>query len=176
MTVPHPQPDAVFSGALGDTTSGTYHPARAEVSSGMVSVWVVTPAGWTLVFSVPAHEVVVKSAAQRITLVVRGQSYPLLADPGAVARANQYGIAGGVADVLNKPQLAMSMDMGRGASVAGGARSFYANGGPGFVAAARQSGARTSRLGYGPIVAIGCGAGLVVVVVVTAITVFVLRQ
>ncbi len=176
MTSPHQPPHAVFTGALGDTAAGGYVPARAEVSDGAVSLSVAAPEGWTQYFSVPAHEVVVKSAAQRVTLVVRGQSYPILADPGSVNRAIGYGVAGTAADVLNKPGLEMGADIGRGINVAGAARSFSANGGPAFIAAARQSGARTSRLGYGPILAIGFGAGLVVVAAVTVITVLVLTR
>lgn len=174
MTIPNQWPYAVFDGALGDNTIGAYVRARAEVSAGMVSLWVASPTGWILYFSVPAHEVVVKSAAQRITLVVRGQSYPLLADPAAVSRAIHYGIAGGVADILDKPRFEMGVDIGRGISVAGAAHSFHLSGGPAFIAAAQQSGARSSRLGYGPILAIGCGSGILVVIVVTMVTVFML--
>ncbi len=174
MTLPHQQPYATFSGALGDNASGGYFPARAEVSNGFVTLWVALPTGWTQYFSVPASAVVVKSAAQRITLVVHGQSYPLLADHRAVNRALGYGIAGGVADVLDKPRLEMGFDVARGVSVAGAAHAFHASGGPSFIAASRQAGARTSRLGYGPIIAIGCAAGLVVVVAVTVITVLAL--
>ena len=54
--------------------------------------------------------------------------------------------------------------------MAGAAYSFHLGGGPGFIAAAQQAGARTSRLGYGPLLAIGCGGGLLVVVVVTLLT------
>ncbi|MFK3836070.1 hypothetical protein [Microbacterium sp. NPDC087868] len=170
---PH-APFAQFDAALGDNTTGSYLPARAEVSNGFVSLWVASPAGWTQYFSVPAHEVVVKSAAQRITLVVRGRSYPLLADPRAVDRAIHHGIAGGVADILDKPRFEMGVDLARGVSVAGGAYSFHLGGGPAFIAAAQQSGARTSRLGYGPLLAIGCGSGLAVVIVVTLVTVLML--
>lgn len=175
MSLPHQSPYALFDGGLGDNATGQYIPARAEVSNGFVTLWVVSPTGWTQYFSVPAHEVVVKSAAQRITLVVRGQSYPLLADPGAVGRGIGYGVVGGAADVLGKPGLEMGADVGRGMNVAGAARSFRLGGGPEFIAAARQSGARTTRLGYGPILAIGCGGGLAVVVIVTLVTVFMLN-
>lgn len=173
MTMPPPYhpPYAVFSGALGDNVSGAWFPARAEVSNGYVTLWVATPNEWTQVFSVPAHEVTVKSAAQRITLVVRGQSYPILADPRSVDRAIRYGIAGGVADILEKPRFEMGVDLGRSINVAGAAYSFHLGGGPEFLAAAQRSGARTSRFGYGPIIAIGCGAGIFIVIAVTAITV-----
>ena len=161
----------MFSGALGDNVSGGWFAARAEVNNGFVNLWVSSPTGWSLVFSVPAHEVTVKSAAQRITLVVRGQSYPLLADPRSVSRAIHHGIAGGVADILEKPRFEMGVDLARGVNVAGAAHSFHLGGGPEFLVAAQQAGARTSRVGYGPILAIGCGAGIFIVIAVTAITV-----
>lgn len=168
---PPPAPYAVFSGALGDNASGGWLPARAEVGNGVITLWVGLPSGWTQYFSVRADEVTVKSAAQRITLVVNGQSYPLLADPAAVGRAIGLGAVGGVAGMLDKPGLELGADVGRGVNLAGGARSFQVGGGPEFLAAARQSGARTSRLGYGPLIAIGCGGGLLVVLLVTVITV-----
>lgn len=171
MTMPPPPPSAVFSGALGDNASGSWSTARAEVSGGMVTLWVASPTGWTPLFSVPAHEVTVKSAAQRITLVVRGQSYPILADPRAVGRAIGYGVAGGVADVLDKPGFEMGVDVGRSVNQVSAAQSFRIGAGPEFLAAARQSGARASRLGYGAIAAIGCGGGLAVVILVTVVTV-----
>ncbi|MFT4158250.1 MAG: hypothetical protein QM630_10065 [Microbacterium sp.] len=48
--------------------------------------------------------------------------------------------------------------------------AFQAGGGPEFIAAARASGAQVSRLGYGPLIAIGCGGGVFVVTVVIVIT------
>ena len=174
MTTPAQHPYAMFSGALGDNASGQYVPARAEVSGGAVTLWVASPSGWTRYFSVPAHETVVKSAAQRITLVVGGQSYPLLADPSSVDRAIEFGAAGAVAGIIDAPKVALSADVGRSMNMAGAARAFHIGGGPAFIAAARQSGAKSSRLGYGPILAIGCGAGLAIVIAVTAITVLVL--
>ncbi|WP_433677226.1 hypothetical protein [Microbacterium gorillae] len=171
MSFPYQPPAAQFDAALGDNATGHYLPARAEVAGGFVSLWVASPSGWRQLFSVPAHEVTVKSAAQRITLVVRGQSYPLLANPRTVRRSIQYGIAGGMADILDKPRFEMGVDLARGVNVAGSAYAFQQRGGPAFLAAAKQSGAQTSRLGYGPILAIGCAAGLAVVVIVTLITV-----
>ncbi|WPF81411.1 hypothetical protein SANBI_002705 [Sanguibacter sp. 4.1] len=170
MTMPYKMPSAVFSGAFGDNATGQYFPARAEVSDGFVTLWIASPTGWTQYFRVPAQEVVVKSAAQRITLAVHGQSYPILADPRSVDRAIGHGIAGGVADILDKPRFEMGVDLARTVNVAGAAYSFHLGGGPGFIAAAQQSGARTSRLGYGPILALGCGGGVLVVVVVTLVT------
>lgn len=167
---PPPAPYAVFSGMLGDNASGGWLLARAEVGNGLIALWVELPSGWTQYFSVRADEVTVKSAAQRITLVVHGQTYPLLADARAVGRAIGLGVVGGVADVVGKPGLEIGADLGRGANVAGAARAFQQGGGPEFLVAARQSGARTSRLGYGPLLAIGCGGGLLVVVLVTVIT------
>ncbi|RYY47165.1 MAG: hypothetical protein EON53_07995 [Actinomycetales bacterium] len=170
MTVPDHPPAAVFCGAWGDHATGQYSPARAEVSDGFVTFWVASPTGWTQYFRVPAREVRVRSAAQRITLVVHGRSYPMLADPRSVNRAIGLGVAGGVADILDEPRVEMGVDLARTINVAGAAHSFHVGGGPGFIAAARQAGARTSRLGYGPILAIGCGLGVLVVVVVTIVT------
>ncbi|WP_139205475.1 hypothetical protein [Plantibacter sp. MMLR14_011] len=171
MTAPdHHLPHTVFSGAFGDHATGQYLPACAEVRDGFVALWVATPAGWMEYFRVPAQEVVVKSAAQRITLVVRDQSYPMLADPRSVDRALYHGIAGGVAGILDKPRFEMGVDLARTVNVAGAAYSFHLGGGPGFIAAAQHAGARTSRLGYGPLLAIGCGGGVLVVILITLVT------
>lgn len=175
MTMPNQPPYAVFSGALGDQASGGWYPARAEVSNGFVTLSVGAPTGWVQYFSVPATEVAVKSAAQRITLTVRGQSYPILADPRAVNRALGYNAVGIAADVLNKPVLEAGADVGRGLNQVSAARSWNAGGSPEFLAAARFAGARVSRLGYGAIAAIGCGGGLAVVILTLVITVIVLN-
>lgn len=167
---PSQWPYAVFSGALGDNATGSWFPARAEVSNGYVTLWVALPTGWTQYFSVPAGDVTVRSAAQRITLVVRGQSFPMLADPRSVDRAIKHAIIGGVADVLDKPRFEMGVDLARTVNVAGAAYSFHLGGGPAFLAAAQQSGARTSRMGYGLLLGLGCGGGVLVVIVVTLVT------
>ena len=112
-----------------------------------------------------------KSAAQRITLVVRGQSYPILANPRAVTRALGYGVAGTVASVLDKPIYGAGVDAGRAVNQASAAHSWSAGGGPQFIAAARQSGANVSRLGYGSVAAIGCGGALAVVVLAVILAV-----
>lgn len=167
---PYPSPSASFSGAYGDNATGAWFPARAEVSNGFITLWVALPNGWAQYFSVPAGEVTVKSAAQRITLVVRGRSYPLLADPRSVDRAIRHAILGGVADVLDKPRFEMGVDLSRTVNVAGAAYSFQLGGGPAFLAAAQQSGAQTSRTGYGLLLGLGCGGGILVVLVVTVVT------
>ena len=173
--VPQPQqfqyPYAVFTGAYGDNSTGAYYPARAEISNGWITLWVITATGWAQVFSVAATEVTVKSAAQRITLVVRGQSYPLLADPTVVTRVLRYGTAGTVATVLDHDRFAAGVDVSRGLTQVSAAGSWVTQGGPEFIAAARASGARTSRMGYGALIGIGCGAGLAVVLLVTVVTV-----
>ena len=163
MSFPGQQPRAVFSGALGDNSTGSYHPAQAEVSNGLVTLWIGSPSGWTQYFSVPATQVTVKSAAQRITLVVGGQNYPILAHPRAVSRALGYGVAGTAASVLNKPVYGAGVDVGRAVNQAAAAHAWSAGGGPQFVAAARQAGANVSRIGYGSIAAIAGGAALAVV-------------
>lgn len=173
--LPNHLPSAVFSGALGDDTTGAWYPAQAEVSNGFVTLWIGSPTGWAQQFSVPAAEVAVKSAAQRITLTVRGQSYPILADPHAVGRAHRYNAMGAAAGILDKPILEAGADAGRGLNQMAAAGSFHIGGGPEFLAAARVSGARVSRLGYGAIAAIGCGGGLAVVIAVLVITVIVLN-
>lgn len=170
MTMPNQLPYAVFTGSLGDNATGNWYPAQAEVSNGFVTLWVGSPAGWTQHFSVPATEVTVKSAAQRITLVVRGQSYPILANPRAVGRAVGYGVAGTAASVLDKPVLGAGIDVGRGVNQVAAASAWNTGGGQEFIAAARNSGAQVSRLGYGPLIAIGCGGGVAAVILVVVIT------
>lgn len=173
--MPNPLPAAVFSGALGDNTTGGWYPARAEVHNGQVTLWVASNGAWAPHFTVPAHEVTVKSAAQRITLMVRGQSYPILAKPEAIGRGIGYTVAGTVAGALDKPVFAAGTDVGRGLNQVSAGAAFHSSGGPEFIAAARASGARVSRLGYGPLLAIGCGGGLFAAVAVTVITVLVLN-
>lgn len=168
---PYQPPSAVFAGALGDHASGGWFPARAEVGNGFITLWVALPNGWTQYFSVPAQAVTVKSAAQRITLVVHGRSYVLLADARTVSRGIKHGIIGGAASVLDKPVLGAGVDVARGFNVAAGAHSFQLGGGPEFLAAARNSGAQTSRMGYGPLLGIGCGCGVLAVGAVTVVTV-----
>lgn len=176
MTVPKQPLYADFMGAYGDNSTGTYYPARAEASNGFVSLWVAGTNGWSQFFSVPATEVSVKSAAQRITLVVRGQSFPLLADPGAVNRALGLNTMGLVANVRGEWGPAWGLDAGRAMNQVSAANAFNAGGGPQFIQAARLSGARVSRLGYGAVAAIGCVSALVLVVLVTVITVAVLNN
>jgi len=170
MTMPVQQPYAVFAGSLGGTATGNWYPAQAEVSNGFITLWVGSPAGWTQYFSVPAAEVTVKSAAQRVTLVVRGQSYPILAKPRAVSRAVGYAAAGTAASILDKPVFEAGVDVGRGMNQMAAASSWNTGGGPEFITAARYSGAQVSRLGYGPLIAIGCGGGLAVVILTVIIT------
>lgn len=173
--MPPPPPHAVFSGALGDNATGGWYAAQAVVSDGLITLWVGSPAGWAKHFSVPAREVTVKSAAQRITLKLRGRSYPILADPAAVNRAlglTGMGIAGGV---TGSSGVSMASGVGRAMNQVGAANSFSVQGGGEFLAAARASGARVSRLGYGALAAIGCGGGLVAVLAVLFITVAILN-
>lgn len=168
-------PSAVFSGALGDKATGQWFHAQVSVGAGMVSLWVATPTGWVEQFRVPATEVTVRSAAQRITLDVRGQSYPILADPAAINRAMHFtgvNIAGGI---IGSPGVSLTSNIARGANQAAAAQAFYAQGGGEFLAAMRASGARVSRLGYGPLIAIGCGGGLLIAFVTIVITFLVLR-
>lgn len=155
MAIPLALPYAAFDGAYGDNATGTYSPARAEVAGGYVTLWVGSLAGWAQYFSVPAPEVVVKSAAQRITLVVRGRSYPILADPTVINRVLGYTMLGVAANMLDKPVFGAGLDVGRGLTQVSAANAWRAGGGPAFIDAARYSGVQVSRLGYGPLVAIG---------------------
>ncbi|MFD5224495.1 hypothetical protein ACFWHT_02630 [Microbacterium sp. NPDC058342] len=175
MSMPNHLPYAVFSGALGDTATGGWFPAQAAVSGGVVTLWVASPTGWTQRLSVPASQVTVKSAAQRITLVAAGQSFPILADPGAVNRALGLNAANVVAGMVDAPIAGAAATAGRGVNQVNAAQAFSANGGGEFLAAMRASGARVSRLGYGAIVAIGCGGGLLAVIAVTVITLLLLN-
>lgn len=171
MTSPPLPSSAVFVGALCDSATGQWHHAQVAVNGGIVTLWVAAPTGWVQQFSVPATEVTVKSAAQRITLNVRGHSYPLLADPAAVNRAlglSASNIAGNIAGVTG---VSLAGNVGRGVNQAAAAQAFHAQGGGEFLAAMRASGARVSRLGYGAIVALGCGGGLLVAVMIVVITV-----
>lgn len=171
MTMPYQYPYAVFTGAYGDTTTGGWYEARAEVSNGYVTLWVASGGGWAQQFRVPAQQVTVKSAAQRITLVVQGRSYPILAKPAAVGRAIAYGAASTYAEAFDRPVFEAGVDVGRGVNQAAAGAAFSSQGGPEFIAAARASGAQVSRLGYGAIAAIGCGGGALVVIVVVFVTV-----
>lgn len=161
---PPPQPfsRAVFSGALGDKATGGWYPARAVLENGMVTLWVASANEWRPHFTVPANHVMVKSAAQRITLVVQGRPYPILADPGAVNRGMRYTRLGTLGRAMDAPALAVAGDMGRIANQAGAANAFSTNGGSAFLAAMRQSGAHVSRMGFGALFAIGACVGLLV--------------
>jgi len=178
MTMPAPYPEAVFTGSLGDRAAGTWTPAQVVASGGFVTLRVITPTGWAQLFSVPAQQVQVRSAAQRITLVVGGRSYPILADPGAIGRANYANGMGSAMSMSHHLHHGtndwaahrMVGNVARGINQAGAARAFAAQGGGEFLAATRASGARVSRLGFLPLFAIGCGIGLVAVILVLVVT------
>ncbi len=170
MTSPYAAPQVTFTGNWGDSATGSWYPAQAALSGGMVTLWIGTAQGWVAHFTVPATEVVVKSAAQRITLVVRGQSYPILADPGAIGRGNGLAAMNVVGGITDSARLSGASLGGRVANQVGAANAFAAAGGPQFLAAMQQSGGRTSRLGYGAIAGIGCGVALATVVVVLVLT------
>ncbi|MFK0072397.1 hypothetical protein [Arthrobacter woluwensis] len=175
MTMPSIFPQATFTGAYGDTATNSWYPAQAVLEQGIVTLWVGSPTGWMQYFSVPAAEVTVKSAAQRITLAVAGRNYPILADPRAVYQALNFGAANVVGEITGNQTLGAMSTAGRAMNQVGAAQAFNAGGGNEFLAAMRASGARVSRLGYGAIAAIGCGAGLLVVILVVVITVWTLN-
>lgn len=182
MATPAQFPHAVFTGSLGDRSTGTWAPAEVVASGGSVTLFVSTPAGWEQLFSVPAEQVKVTSAAQRITLHVGGRRYPILADPGAVRRVYRLQYMGGALGLSNAlthqdPVHRTYHRLGhralgntaRGLNQAAAARAFSAQGGKEFLAASRASGARVSRLGYGPLLAIGCGLGALVPLIVLVV-------
>lgn len=162
--MPPAYPRATFTGTYGDTATGAWYPAQAMVDQGYVTFWVLGPTGWGQRFSLPAPYVTVKSASQRITLVANGQSFPILADVDAARRVPgllAVDVAGGIA---GNSLLESAGVLGRGVNQAGAAQKFYAAGGPEFLAAMRASGSPVSRFGYGAIIGIGCGCGLLVAV------------
>ncbi|WP_271983815.1 hypothetical protein [Pseudoclavibacter terrae] len=173
MTHLNPFPHSTFSGALG--VGGGYVPANAEIADGWMTLWALAPEGWAVVFRAPVPEITVTSRAQSIHLTVGGAKYPMLADPGAVNRALGYTTAGTVAAILDRPMAGAAADVGALRNQFSAASSWSAGGGPQFLDAARRSGARVSRLGYGAIAAIGCGTGLAVVIIVTVLTVLVVN-
>ncbi len=170
--MPYSYPRATFTGAFGDNATGTWPPAQATIDQGYVTLWVMSQAGWVQRFSLPATQVTVKSAAQRITLVAGGQSFPILADPSAVNRALGWNAANIVGGAVGSTALDVGSAVGRGVNQFSAAQSFSAGGGAEFLAAARASGSPVSRLGYGAIAAIGCGGGALVVFMVVVITLF----
>ncbi|WP_424464116.1 hypothetical protein [Pseudoclavibacter helvolus] len=174
MTTPMRFPQATFSGAIGAPDGRGYAPAHAEVSDGRVTLWALEPDGWVVVFAAPASEVTVRSAAQNIRLAVGGQKYVLLADPDAVTRAVVYTAAGAAAAIYDRPGAGVAADVGKLRNQISAANAWNVGGGPQFLDAARQSGARVSRLSYGALAAIGIGAGIAAVILITAITVAVL--
>ncbi|MBF4549290.1 hypothetical protein [Pseudoclavibacter sp. VKM Ac-2888] len=174
MTSQMPFIRATFSGALVNPAGNGYVPGNVEVSDGWVTLWALTPDGWTVVVRAPAPEVSVRSTAQKIRLSVGGRQYLLLADPDAVIRALGYSTAGAVAAVLDRPVAGAAADVGALRNQISAANSWNVGGGPQFLDAARLSGARVSRLGYGAIAAIGCGAGIAAVLLVTVITVLII--
>ena len=99
----------------------------------------MSQAGWVQRFSLPATQVTVKSAAQRITLVAGGQSFPILADPSAVNRALGWNAAKIVGGAVGSTALDVGSAVGRGVNQFSAAQSFSAGGGAEFLAAARAS-------------------------------------
>ena len=167
----HAWPRATFFAAYGDTATGQWHPAQAVLDQGMVTLWILTPTGWAQAFSLPAAQVRVSSATHRITLVAGGRNYPLLADQASVARANALTTAGLAASMLDLDTLRAWTHFARFANQGRAADAFAAAGGHEFLAAMRSSGASVSRTGYGAIMGIGCGCGLLIALGTLAIMV-----
>lgn len=157
-------PRATFFAAYGDTATGQWHPAQAVIDQGMVTLWIMTSTGWAQLFSLPAVQVRVSTATHRITLVAGGRSYPLLADQASVGRANALTTAGFAAGMLDLDTLRAWTHFARFANQGRAADAFAAAGGHEFLAAMRASGSSVSRMGYGAIMGIGCGCGLLLAV------------
>ncbi len=122
--MPYSYPRATFTGAFGDNATGTWPPAQATIDQGYVTLWVMSQAGWVQRFSLPATQVTVKSAAQRITLVAGGQSFPILADPSAVNRALGWNAANIVGGAVGSTALDVGSAVGRGVNQFSAAQSF----------------------------------------------------
>ncbi len=130
-----------------------------------------SPTGYIDVFRVPAHQARVSSAAQRITVTVAGRSYPVLARPIGRAIGPALGAAGAAAGLAGADLAQGRATAARAGNLAADASAFSRLGGPAFLAAARASGVPVRRVGYGVLLVLGFGIGLLVALLVTVITV-----
>ncbi len=127
------------------------------------------PSGFVDVFRVPVQQARVSSAAQRITVTVGGASYPVLARPIGPVIGPALGVAGSVAGLAGAHPVHGAGTVGRAANTAADASAFARQGGPAFLALVRQQGGSVRRVGYGPLLAGGFVAGLLLVVLVTVV-------
>ncbi|REK70097.1 hypothetical protein DX116_13055 [Aeromicrobium endophyticum] len=130
-----------------------------------------SPTGYVDIFRVPTRQARVTSAAQRITVTVGGQSYPVLARPRGPVIGSALGVAGSTAHLAGVEIVYGAATAARAGNLAADASAFAQQGGPAFLAAARRSGARVRRAGYGVVLGLGLAIGLLLVVVVTMIVV-----
>lgn len=157
------------------------------VPGGSVPVWLVVENGWIAlrapgqapgglvdVFRMPARQVRIASAAQRITVFAGGVRHVLLARPmGSIIGAG-LGVAGSVAGLAGREMAQARFTAMRFGNVAMDSSAFNSQGGPAVLAAARMSGAAVRRTGYGVILTLGLIAGLLIALVTFAILVAVL--
>lgn len=156
----------------------------APDGAGAVPVWLVaehgvialvaageSPTGYVDIFRVPTRQARVTSAAQRITVTVGGQSYPVLARPLGPVFGAALGVAGSTAQLAGAEVVRGAATAARAGNLAADASAFARQGGPAFLAAARRSGARVRRAGYGVVLGVGFAVGVLLVVLVTVITV-----
>ncbi|MEV5001282.1 hypothetical protein [Nocardioides sp. LML1-1-1.1] len=170
------QARGAFQGYWTPPGAGGAVPVRLVVEDGVVALLAPGqgPAGHVDVFRVPVHQVTVSSAAQRITVTAAGRSHVVLARPIGPVIGPALGIAGTAAHLAGAEGLRVAGTAARAGNVAADASAFARQGGPAFLAAARQAGVRVRRVGYGALLGVGFAIGLLVVLLVTVVTVAVL--
>lgn len=167
------QPRAAFQGYWTVPNVGGVVPVWLVVEGGVIALMAPgeSPTGYVDIFRVPLYQARVTSAAQRITVTVGGQSYPVLARPLGPIVGSVLGVAGSTAHLAGAEVIHGAATAARAGNLAADASAFTRQGGPAFLAAARQSSARVRRAGYGLVLGVGFTIGLLVVVLVTVITV-----
>lgn len=179
MSSPHAVPwqaRAAFQGYWTAPGAGGAVPVWLVVEDGVVALLAPGqgPTGYVDVFRVPVHQASVSSAAQRITVTAAGRSYPVLARPLGPVIGPVLGIAGAAGHLVGAEGVRVAGTAARAGNVAADASAFARQGGPAFLAAARQAGVRVSRVGYGVLLGVGFAVGLLVALLVTVVTVAVL--
>ncbi|MBM7516149.1 hypothetical protein [Nocardioides nitrophenolicus] len=176
MSAHYPQPRGAFQGYW--MVPGGAVPVWLVVEDGVVALLAPgeSPTGFVDVFRVPAHLAGVSSAAQRITVTAGGRTYPVLARPLGPVLGAALGVAGGAAHLAAGHGPHLGSTAARAGNVAADASAFARQGGPAFLLAARRSGVRVRRVGYGVLLGVGFVVGLLICVLVTVVTVAVLAQ
>lgn len=167
-----PQPRGAFQGYWMAPGAGGGVPVWLVVDDGWLALLAPgqSPCGHVDVFRVPVRQAQVSSAAQRITVTVGGTAYPVLARPLGPVVGSVLGVAGAAAGLAGADLVRGGSTVARGGNVAADAAAFSRQGGPAFLAAARRSGVRVRRVGYGVLLTVGFGVGLLVALLVTVIT------